>query len=614
MRAIVLAVFAVLGLVAGCSRGPDPEADPKSPAPATAAPAPAAPAESEERAPSRPWAAPDVEVTADNAGQLRKQAMAALEEGRLFEDAGSAVPIFLALRESAPDDKAVTGALEKALAALIERGEAALAGIDEDPESLERAREIAAVARQIAPEDARVVKLSEGVARAEAALKANLAGERELEAGRIGEDGGGAIAAFREALEAREGDARALQGLAAAESALIRRAEAAADADDYATAERWLGLAEKVRPDFATVEDARARLAALRAARIRALRDQGIAALATEDGIDVARKHLAALLRIAPVGDEATAELRDRINLAVHYGLFRPGQVFTDALVSSGGRGPQMVVVPHGAFRMGSPAGEPGGTDAERPVRPVRFDRGFAMSRTEVTVGEFRRFVNATGHQTRAERRGYSIAYDERAGNLVRRSGVDWQSDYAGRRASDDLPVVHVSAKDATAYAEWLSAQTGHEYRLPSEAEFEYALRAGSTGVFPWGDGAPPPRSGNYTGALDESPSGRGWRNAFAGYGDDAWGPAAVGRYVPNRYGLHDMAGNVAEWVADCWHDSYRRAPRGGEAWFNPGCRMRVVRGGSWASSPAQTRSAWRQASEADTTNARIGFRVVREI
>ncbi|HEY4554832.1 MAG TPA: formylglycine-generating enzyme family protein, partial [Lysobacter sp.] len=440
------------------------------------------------------------------------------------------------------------------------------------------------------------------------------AGERGLAAGRIGEAGGGAIAEFREALRLRPGDTRALQGLAASESALIRRAEAAAQEDNYARAAQWLEHASRVRPDAGTVDDARRRIAEQRAARVRALRDEGIAALTEDDGIDTARQRLAALLRIAPAADPAAVELRERIDLAVHYGLFRPGQVFTDALVQGVGRGPQMVVVPHGAFRMGAGPDDRAGSDAERPTRNVRFERGFAMSRYEVTVGEFRRFVNASGHRPRSTRRGYSIAYDERAGNLVRRSGADWSTDYAGAPADDRLPVVHVSARDAAAYAQWLSEQTGQRYRLPSEAEFEYALRAGESGIYPWGDGTPPPGSGNYTGALDESPSGRRWRNAFPGYGDNAWGPAPVGRYAPNRFGLHDMAGNVAEWVADCWHDTYRRAPQGGEAWVNPGCRSRVVRGGSWASSPAQTRSAWRQSSDADNTNARIGFRVVREI
>ena len=408
------------------------------------------------------------------------------------------------------------------------------------------------------------------------------------------------------------GDARALQGLAAAESTLIRRAEASAARDDFVGAERWLKLADLVRPGTATVDDARARLSTLRALRIGQLRDQGIAALARPNGLERARSHLAALLRMASNGDPAAAELRENIDLAVHYGMFRPAQMFTDALEGSA-RGPIMVVIPHGAFRMGAAPGE-GSGEAEKPARNIRFPRGLAVSRTEVTVGEFGRFVAATGYRPRSVKRNFSTVYDERSGNLVRRSGADWRMDYVGLPALADMPVVHVSANDADAYAEWLSHRSGHRYRLPSEAEYEYALRAGSTSRFPWGDGAPSPRTGNFTGELDRSPSGRKWRNAFDGYGDGAWGPATVGSYSASRFGLHDLAGNVSEWVADCWHESYRRAPPDAKAWVNPGCRMRVVRGGSWASSPEQTRSAWRSGSDAETTNARIGFRVVREL
>ncbi|TZF91100.1 formylglycine-generating enzyme family protein, partial [Cognatilysobacter lacus] len=343
------------------------------------------------------------------------------------------------------------------------------------------------------------------------------------------------------------------------------------------------------------------------------LRDAGIAALAEPRGIETARGLLAHILRIAPPADPTAAELRRRIDFAVHYGLFVPGQRFTDAL-QGGGRTPTMVVVPHGDFVMGAPAGEPGATDAERPTRPIHFERGLAVSMTEVTVGQFRRFVLATHYRARSTRRGYSVAYDLRSGNFARRGNVDWEDDYLGRPAADDLPVVHVSAKDASAYAQWLADETGRRYRLPSEAEFEYATREGTTTPYPWGTGVPPPGSGNFTGAGDRSPSGRAWSDAFRGYIDGAWGPAPVGRYRPGGFGLHDMAGNVSEWVADCWHASYRRAPRDQRAWFNPGCRQRVVRGGSWASAPAQTRSAWRSGLDADTTNARIGFRVVRDL
>jgi formylglycine-generating enzyme required for sulfatase activity len=361
------------------------------------------------------------------------------------------------------------------------------------------------------------------------------------------------------------------------------------------------------------VADARARIAAVRRARVGELRDRGLAALRRPGGLREARRALSDLLRIAAPGDPAAAELRTRIDQVAHYGLFRPGQVFTDGL-RNGGRGPQMVVVPHGGFRMGAVEGDAQASDAERPAHYVRFDRGFAMARTEATVADFRRFVEATGYRTRAVRRGHSTVYDERSGNLVRRSGVDWSSDHVGRPAGGNAPVLHVSAKDAQAYVEWLSQQTGQRYRLPSEAEFEYALRAGSDGVFPWTAAKPPPSAGNVTGARDRSAGGRNWSNAFDGYGDGWWGPAPAGSFAPNAFGLHDLAGNVSEWVADCWHQSYRRAPSDGEAWVNPGCRTRVMRGGSWASAPAQVRASWRLAADADTTNARMGFRVVRDL
>lgn len=556
---------------------------------------------------------------------LHAQAADALARGVLYGDAGvDAASLYLALARSDADDVRAARGLDDVATALVEHGDADLAAGDEDPDAWRRAQEVASVARVVAAHTfssrARTRRMQQRlnaylsrVDRFDDALRENLAGERELALGRIGELGGGALQRFRNAMQLRKDDPRAMQGLAAAESALIRRAEDAAERNDYAAVDYWLGAAEGIRPDVGTISDARVRIAEVRAARVRRLRDEGIAALPEFRGIDRARELLVELLRVAPPADPAAAELRVRIELATHYGLFRPGQAFTDGF-AGGGRGPQLVVVPHGAFRMGAVADDPDAADAERPPRTVRFDRGFAMSRHEITVGEFRRFMEAGTHRARATRRGFSSTYDERTGNFVRRGYVDWQRDHVGRPAADDMPVIHVSAKDAQAYAEWLSERTGRVYRLPSEAEFEYALRAGQRGRYPWSTPSPPARVGNLTGARDVSPTGRRWQNAFAGYGDGAWGPAVVGRYRPNPYGLHDLAGNVSEWVDDCWHASYRRAPVDGRAWINAGCRARVVRGGSWASSPEQTRSSWRQQMDADTTNARIGFRVVREI
>jgi formylglycine-generating enzyme required for sulfatase activity len=273
-----------------------------------------------------------------------------------------------------------------------------------------------------------------------------------------------------------------------------------------------------------------------------------------------------------------------------------------------------MVVLAHGGFTMGSPDEEPNRLESEGPTRPVAFARGFAIARNETTVGEFARFVTATGYRSVATRRGRSTIYDERAGTMSERGGVDWRRDHAGNEAAPGLPVVHVAFEDAEAYAAWLSAQTGERYRLPSEAEFEYALRAGRTDAYPWGAGRPPRVVGNLTGDGDQSRLKRRWSNAITGYSDGFWGPAPVRSYPAEGFGTFDLVGNVSEWVLDCWHDSYRRAPSDGSAWVNPGCEERVIRGASWASTLDRARSAWRQSTPVGTTHARLGFRVARDL
>jgi formylglycine-generating enzyme required for sulfatase activity len=273
-----------------------------------------------------------------------------------------------------------------------------------------------------------------------------------------------------------------------------------------------------------------------------------------------------------------------------------------------------MVVVPFGSFRMGTADDGAEGLGAERPAHDVVFARGFAIGRAEVTVGEFGRFVEATGFRSHATRVGHSIVYDEKGGVLSEHEGVDWRRDHVGRIAAPGLPVVHVTFDDARAYARWLSAQTRAHYRLPSEAEFEYVLRAGTVTPYPWGSGPPRRVVGNLPGDGDLSRSMRRWGNAIPGYRDAFWGPSPVRNFGAERFGTFDMIGNVSEWTLDCWHDSYRRAPVDGSAWVNPGCTQRVVRGASWASALEQARSASRLPVDATTSNARLGFRVVREL
>lgn len=607
-------------LLAACSRPPaDAPVATSMPEPAGAKTVSASTAKAAVSVPPVParWQPPEVERAGRSPARLRQQAARALARGELYKEAESAIPLYLAVLQGDPEDRLARRGLQRALARVLARGEAALAQAavarDGDPEALETAEQSLRVMLRLASEQAGTRALQAGVARARRLEALVLQGQAALAAaGDVGENE--AAAAFAAALALAPDDPRARQGRAAVESAWIARAEQAAEEEDFERAGQWLEQAGRLRPPAATVADARVRVAAIRHARVEALVEAARLDLLAPSGLRAAQQRLEHLERIASRDDLAPARLRARIERVRRYGLFRPGQVFTDAL-DDGSRGPQMVVLPHGGFVMGAGDVDPQAGAAERPAHYVRFERGFAMSLTEVTVAAFGRFVAATGFRLRADRRGHSVVYDLRSGQFVRRSGVDWRAGYDGRPAAAGDPVMHVSVRDAEAYARWLSERTGRHYRLPTEAEFEYALRAGQAGRYAWGDALTPPAdSGNYTGARDRSPSGRHWDNAFPDYGDGYWGPAPAGRFRANAWGLHDMAGNLSEWVADCWHASYRRAPADGGAWYNPGCRRRVVRGGGWSTSPAQTRAAWRMAQDSDVTSARIGFRLVRGI
>jgi formylglycine-generating enzyme required for sulfatase activity len=422
--------------------------------------------------------------------------------------------------------------------------------------------------------------------------------------------GANAAVVYRQALALAPGSAAADAGLARIEGVLIAKSLAEAEAARYPQSDRLIAQAATVRPDSQALQDASERIVAIREQHAAALIAEADAALKADEP-DRAEQLLRQVERAAPLSTEAH-ELAVRIVTERNYGQYKRSQVFTDAL-GSAVRSPEMVVLPIGNFRMGSPDDEPGHDANESPQRLIGFKHGFAMSRTEITVEQFGRFVQAMHYRTDAERSGHSMIYDEVKGKLDARDGVTWRDDHGGKPAAPEQPVLHVSWNDAQAYTIWLSKETAHLYRLPSEAEFEYALRAGSTGAYPWPGSDPPKGVGNLAGS-DPSPSGRHWGDAFAKYSDGYWGPAPVAHFTPNDFGLFDMIGNVSEWTQDCWHDSYRRAPENAVAWVNPGCTRRVVRGASWASSPTQARSAYRTSAEADSSSARVGFRVVREL
>ena len=244
-----------------------------------------------------------------------------------------------------------------------------------------------------------------------------------------------------------------------------------------------------------------------------------------------------------------------------------PGTTFRDCEAC-----PEMVVVPAGSFMMGSPASEKGRSDYEGPLHRVTIPAPFAVGKYEVTFAEWDACGAAGG-----------------CGGFV---PPDWQW---GR---GDRPVINVSWQDAEAYARWLSQRTGEQYRLLSEAEWEYAARAGSQTRYAWGDAM-----------------GRGRANCDGcGSRWDNTSTAPVGSFSPNAYGLHDMHGNVREWASDCWNDDYAGAPADGAAWLQGDCERRGVRDGSWNHHPAVLRSAVRYWYRIDRPSPMLGFRVARPI
>ena len=271
-----------------------------------------------------------------------------------------------------------------------------------------------------------------------------------------------------------------------------------------------------------------------------------------------------------------------------------------------------MIVVEPGEFVMGSPDAEPGRAKREGPQVTVNIARPFAVSKTEISVSQFAAFVAATGYQTEAERKGAAEVFNVRTGLMVEKAGISWRDNFKGRDADDDLPVIRVSWNDAQAYTSWLAAETGKPYRLLSESEFEYVVRAGTTSPYWWGTGSPKSTVENLAGSNERAGQIR-WPVAFKGYTDRFWGPAPVASFEPNPFGLHDVGGNTAEWVADCYV-ALGKLPSDGSAFEQPDCSKRVFRGAAWSYPPPFARSAYRNAASPTHTTATIGFRVAVDI
>lgn len=173
---------------------------------------------------------------------------------------------------------------------------------------------------------------------------------------------------------------------------------------------------------------------------------------------------------------------QQQLKQAQTYGRYAVFDVFTDPL-SQGGEGPTMVVMPVGTFFMG----RADGPKYQQPAHWVNFKKAFAVGQHEVTVNQFAEFIRSSGYKTTAERLNRSVVYNPRTGRFKNKHGIYWRHDYLGKRADGNLPVIHVSWQDTQAYTDWLTEQTGDVYRLLSESEFEYVLKAGSQEPFPWG-------------------------------------------------------------------------------------------------------------------------------
>jgi formylglycine-generating enzyme required for sulfatase activity len=257
-----------------------------------------------------------------------------------------------------------------------------------------------------------------------------------------------------------------------------------------------------------------------------------------------------------------------------------PGTLLRDCTTAC----PEMVVLPAGTFSMGTPPDEMGRQDDEGPQHPVTFAKAFAISRYPITAGEW-------------------AAYQKEAGVVIADG-----DDRPGRRCTNSKPsypqgprqpAVCMSYHDAEQYAEWLSKKTGQRYSLVSEAQREYAARGGSTGLFPFEPDA------NFE--ISKNANVYGPKDGYS-YS------SPVGSFPANAFGVYDMHGNVYEWVADCYHDSYQGAPADGSAWREPGCKLVSIRGNDWGEAPIFSRSGNRNNAYANTRGDWLGFRVARQL
>lgn len=278
---------------------------------------------------------------------------------------------------------------------------------------------------------------------------------------------------------------------------------------------------------------------------------------------------------------------------------------------------PEMVYIPAGQFVMGcnEQRAEPeadGCAEDQKPTHEVKVP-AFGLSKTEVTLAQFREFVTATNYKTSAEQQGACFGDPSGKGEWDEIAGATWQK--PGFTQTEQHPVTCISWVDAQAYIKWLNKETKANYRLPTEAEWEYAARSGNYDQpYPWGktgdEGCTAANMADQ--ALKKSIPD--WSGALAKCDDGQVYTAPVGSYQANSYGLKDMQGNVWEWVQDCYHDSYEQAPTDGSAWEVDECTNKALRGGSWFGEPGLISPSDRFGFEQDTADFSLGFRLAKSL
>lgn len=283
---------------------------------------------------------------------------------------------------------------------------------------------------------------------------------------------------------------------------------------------------------------------------------------------------------------------------------YRAGEVFRDCDFC-----PEMVVIPAGEFLMGSLESEDGSN--EHPQHQVSIQQ-FAIGRAEVTVGEFKRFVEATSYKTDAEKTGGCYGWNGEA--FQQSTTYSWKN--VGFDQLDNHPAVCISWNDAQEYAQWLNSNSEMSYRLPSETEFEYVLRASNRSVYPWGNEAK--RGCDFANLRDGSYGQKTGKAIFLFDCEDGYAfTAPVKSFKQNSFSIFDVSGNAWEWTEDCWHKNYDAAPTNGAAWLendNGDCSRRVLRGGGWDNGPDFLRSASRDWDSSNVAFNNTGFRLARSL